>query len=157
MFDMFPSYTTLDATKDLLLIDVGGNKYHVVQGNHKSGMVRALVSSRKVSVVHASWQVPGLVLEGMRVLCSAAGDVTKLDMGAIFQLIMHEVNTKRVSLDHEEDNAQARELLCRLFLLARAEAKKARNVAEADRIRQELASQGIELKDSPQGTTWVRA
>ncbi|UUX94666.1 cysteine--tRNA ligase [Aquabacterium sp. J223] len=38
---------------------------------------------------------------------------------------------------------------------ARAEAKKARNFAEADRIRAELASYGIELKDSAQGTTWV--
>ena len=28
---------------------------------------------------------------------------------------------------------------------------------EADRIRAELAAQGIELKDSAQGTTWVRA
>jgi len=40
---------------------------------------------------------------------------------------------------------------------ARAQAKKARDFTQADAIRAELAAQGIELKDSPQGTTWVRA
>jgi cysteinyl-tRNA synthetase len=39
----------------------------------------------------------------------------------------------------------------------RAAAKLAKNFAEADRIRHELAAQGIELKDSALGTTWVRA
>jgi cysteinyl-tRNA synthetase len=40
---------------------------------------------------------------------------------------------------------------------ARAAAKLGKNFAEADRIRRELAEQGIELKDSAQGTTWVKA
>ncbi len=39
----------------------------------------------------------------------------------------------------------------------RAEAKKAKNFAEADRIRNELLHQGIILEDGPDGTTWRSA
>jgi cysteinyl-tRNA synthetase len=39
----------------------------------------------------------------------------------------------------------------------RAAAKKAKNFAEADRIRTELLAQGVVLKDSPSGTTWEAA
>lgn len=39
----------------------------------------------------------------------------------------------------------------------RAAAKKGKNFAEADRIRDELKAAGIALDDSPQGTSWRRA
>ena len=40
---------------------------------------------------------------------------------------------------------------------ARSRAKRERDFAEADRIRDELAAEGISVEDSPSGTTWRRA
>jgi cysteinyl-tRNA synthetase len=40
------------------------------------------------------------------------------------------------------------------LIAARAKARKARNFAEADRIRDQLATRGVALKDSKDGTTW---
>jgi cysteinyl-tRNA synthetase len=43
------------------------------------------------------------------------------------------------------------------LVAARTEAKQRRDFAEADRIRDELAGEGVILEDGPNGTTWRRA
>jgi cysteinyl-tRNA synthetase len=43
------------------------------------------------------------------------------------------------------------------FIDLRLAARKAKNFKEADRIRDELAKQGVVLEDGPKGTTWRRA
>ena len=40
------------------------------------------------------------------------------------------------------------------LVAARTQAKKERNFAEADRIREELKARGVEIIDTPQGTKW---
>jgi len=54
-------------------------------------------------------------------------------------------------------NAGLDEAAIEQMMAERAAAKKAKNFAEADRIRDELKAAGIVLDDSPQGSSWRRA
>jgi len=53
-----------------------------------------------------------------------------------------------------EDGSEDAEITAKI--LARRDAKKAKNFAEADRIRDELAAAGIEVTDIPNGAKWKR-
>lgn len=50
-----------------------------------------------------------------------------------------------------DDSAEIEALVAK-----RSEARKAKNWAESDRIRDLLKEKGVEIKDGPQGTTWIR-
>ncbi len=63
--------------------------------------------------------------------------------------LLAKADEERQKADTQEDNPEVEALIAE-----RAEAKKNRNWALADKIRDELKAKGIILKDTPEGTTW---
>ncbi|MDY3115513.1 MAG: cysteine--tRNA ligase [Sutterella sp.] len=72
-------------------------------------------------------------------------------LGSVLNILQRdpEVFLKGASNDEDVSRIEA-------LVQERSDAKKARNFARADEIRKQLASEGIELLDTPQGTTWRR-
>ncbi|GAB1484799.1 hypothetical protein MASR2M78_36170 [Treponema sp.] len=63
------------------------------------------------------------------------------------------------ALEANEEIVEAPELVAKIeaLLQERLLAKKEKNYARSDAIRNELKEKGILLEDSPTGTTWRRA
>ena len=96
-----------------------------------------------------------------------ANDATKLAVLDDFDRVLSLDLTKKAAAKRAEDTKAAAVTDASGFtvtgegdpavdalVLRRAEAKKAKNFAEADRIRDDLRARGIELTDTPTGTTW---
>jgi cysteinyl-tRNA synthetase len=93
------------------------------------------------------------------VLKAKCNDATKLALLADFDkvlslnLIEAAEDLKKKQAEEEAANADPE---IDALVAARTEAKKAKNWAEADRIRDELKAMGIEIIDTPQGAKWKR-
>ena len=91
------------------------------------------------------------------VLKAKCNDATKLaalaDFDRVLSLNLISAAEKLAAKQAAEEAANADPEIDAL-VAARTEAKKAKNFAEADRIRDELKSRGIEIIDTPQGTKW---
>ena len=72
-------------------------------------------------------------------------------LGGVLGLLQHDPMTFLRGGETDDDAVRVEHLIAQ-----RASAKKTKNFAEADRIRAELAAQGIVLEDGPSGTTWRR-
>ena len=93
------------------------------------------------------------------VLKAKCNDATKLAALADFDRVL---GLNLISAAEDIRKKQAEEAAANAdpevdaLVAARTAAKKAKNFAEADRIRDELKAMGIEIIDTPQGTKWRR-
>ena len=92
------------------------------------------------------------------VLKADTNDATKLaliaDFDRVLSLNLIEGANALQTADETPKADDALESYVAEQIAARAAAKKAKNYAEADRIRDELKQKGITLPDTPQGTKW---
>ena len=92
------------------------------------------------------------------VLKADTNDATKLaliaDFDRVLSLNLIEGAKALQTADETPKADDALESYVAEQIAARAAAKKAKNYAEADRIRDELKQKGITLTDTPQGTKW---
>jgi cysteinyl-tRNA synthetase len=118
--------------------------------NLKQRFVKALEGDLNTSVAVTA------VYDVLKAKCN---DATKLALLADFDkvlslnLIEAAENLKKKQAEEEAANADPE---IDALVAARTEAKKAKNWAEADRIRDELKAMGIEIIDTPQGAKWKR-
>ena len=91
------------------------------------------------------------------VLKAKTNDATKLyalgDFDKVLSLNLLEAANALREKQAQEEKTNADPEIDGL-VLARTEAKKAKNFAEADRIRDQLKAMGVEIIDTPQGTKW---
>ncbi|MBE6924147.1 MAG: cysteine--tRNA ligase [Ruminococcaceae bacterium] len=91
------------------------------------------------------------------VLKAKCNDATKLallkDFDQVLSLNLLE-NAEKVRVENARKEAENADPEIDAMVAARTEAKKAKNWAEADRIRDELKARGIEIIDTPQGAKW---
>ena len=93
------------------------------------------------------------------VLKAKCNDATKLALLADFDQVLSLdllSAADKLRRKQEEEAAASADPEIDALVAARTEAKKARNFAEADRIRDELKARGIEVIDTPQGAKWRR-
>ena len=115
------------------------------------------LKERFVGALNADLNTSVAVTAVYDVLKAKTNDATKLAALADFDqvLSLNLISAAEVIRKREaEEAAASADPEIDALVAARTEAKKAKNFAEADRIRDELKSKGIEIIDTPQGTKW---
>ena len=119
--------------------------------------VFAKLKERFVGALNADLNTSVAITAVYDVLKAKTNDATKLAALADFDqvLSLNLMAAAEVIRNKEaEEAAASADPEIDALVEARTAAKKAKNFAEADRIRDELKARGIEIIDTPQGTKW---
>lgn len=99
-------------------------------------------------------------LEGVKVILREQEPSQETARGAAW--FLHQINAllgivrSDYGAEAQEDAADPDQARVDALVAERTEAKRAKDFARADAIRDQLAAEGIEIKDTPQGPTWAR-
>ena len=77
-------------------------------------------------------------------------------LAGVYEILDKHCNVLGIILEKEEEKVGDEDYIEEM-IAKRAQAKKDRDFAMADQIRDELAAKGIVLKDTREGTKWSRA
>ena len=119
--------------------------------------VFAQLKERFVNALNGDLNTSVAVTAMYDVLKAKTNDATKLAALADFDQVLC-LNllsaAQKLRQKEQEEAAQSADPEIDALVAARTAAKKEKNFAEADRIRDELKAKGIEIIDTPQGTKW---
>jgi cysteinyl-tRNA synthetase len=93
-------------------------------------------------------------LHGTRNQAQSGDDKARAELAASLRLLGFLRETAAQWVARRQSGADIDATKVQALIEARATARKSRNFAESDRIRDELAAMGVVLKDSKDGTTW---
>ena len=119
--------------------------------------VFAKLKERFVGALNGDLNTSVAVTAVYDVLKAKTNDATKLAALADFDKVLSLdllAAAELIRKKEEEEAAASADPEIDALVAARTEAKKAKNFAEADRIRDELKARGIEIIDTPQGAKW---
>ena len=129
----------------------------LVPGDDVDDAVFAALKERFVGALNGDLNTSLAVTAVYDVLKAKTADATKLAVLTDFDRVLSldlikkaaELRTKQA-----QEAAESADPEIDALVLARTQAKKEKNFAEADRIRDLLKEKGVEIIDTPQGTKW---
>ena len=135
----------------------------VDEGGENDGAIIAQIDKRKVEFVDAmeddlnTADAIGLLFELIRDLNTNVNDKIVSKAVAEYAISAFDELTDVLGLVYNRDKKGSLDDEIEALIEQRNAARKAKNWAEADRIRDELKAQGIVLEDTAQGVKWHRA
>lgn len=133
------------------------------EAGEKDAEVIAVIDSKKDKFIEAmeddlnTGEALGAVFELVREINTKVNDGVQSKALVDYAVKVFDELTGVLGLLYNRETKSSLDDEIEALIAARNEARKNRNWAEADRIRDELKAQGIVLEDTPQGVKWHRA
>ena len=93
-------------------------------------------------------------LHGLRNLAQSGDRLAVDELGASLRFLGFLSSTTEEWAARSQPSKGIDPAIVERLIVARAAARDAKNFAEADRVRDELAAMGVRVKDTRDGTTW---